>query len=101
MTLYFSVSLSPDKADEPLPRAQFAITALLIVEQSADVDPSADVITAAKAWDASSQAALARWKTVLDQDLAALNSRLQKNRSKAMLFGVNYRWYCSHSTRHG
>src|SRR5712671_1495345 len=75
----------PDKADEPLPRAQFALTALLIVEQSADVDPSADVITAAKAWDASSQAALARWKTVLDQDLAALNSRLQKTGLKPLL----------------
>jgi hypothetical protein len=75
----------PDKADEPLPRVQFALTALLIVEQSADVDPSADVITAAKAWDASSQAALARWKTVLDQDLAALNSRSQKTGLKPLL----------------
>jgi photosystem II stability/assembly factor-like uncharacterized protein len=75
----------PDKADEPLPRVQFALTALLIVEQSADVDPSADVITAAKAWDASSQSALARWKTVLDQDLAALNSRSQKTGLKPLL----------------
>jgi photosystem II stability/assembly factor-like uncharacterized protein len=75
----------PDKAGEPLPRVQFALTALLIVEQSADVDPSADVITAAKAWDASSQAALARWKTVLDQETAALNSRLQKTGLKPLL----------------
>jgi photosystem II stability/assembly factor-like uncharacterized protein len=75
--MIFGVAL-PDSAHQPLPRAQSALTALLIVEQSADAAPSADVITAAKAWDISGQAALARWKTVLDQDFAAINSKLHK-----------------------
>ncbi len=75
--MIFGIAL-PDNARQPLPRAQSALTALLIVEQSADVAPSADVITAAKAWDTSSQAALARWKIVLDQDFAAVNSKLHE-----------------------
>lgn len=75
--MLFGLAL-PDKTDEPLPRVEFALTALLIVEQSADVAPSADLITAAKAWDTSSQAALARWKIVLDQDFAAVNSKLHE-----------------------
>ena len=81
--MLFGLAL-PDKTDEPLPRVGFALSALLIVEQSADVAPSADLITAAKAWDTSSQAALARWKSGLDQDLAALNSRLQKAGQKPL-----------------
>ncbi len=81
--MLFGLAL-PDNAHQPLPRTQSALTALLIVEQSADVAPSADVITAAKACDTSSQAALARWKSVLDQDLAALNSRLQKAGQKPL-----------------
>jgi hypothetical protein len=57
---------------------------LLIVEQSADVAPSSDVITAANAWDAASKDSLERWKTVLDQDFAALNSKLQKANLKPL-----------------
>jgi photosystem II stability/assembly factor-like uncharacterized protein len=75
--MIFGLAL-PDKTDEPLPRAQSALTALLIVEQSADVAPSADLITSAKAWVTSSQAALARWTIVLDQDFAAINSKLHE-----------------------
>jgi photosystem II stability/assembly factor-like uncharacterized protein len=68
----------PGKSHESLPHAQSALTGLLIVEQSADGAPSADVVTAANAWEASSTDSLTRWKTVLEQDFAALNSQLQK-----------------------
>ncbi len=74
----------PGKSHESLPHAQSALTGLLIVEQSADVAPSADVVTAANAWDASSKDSLARWKTVLERDFAALNSKLQKANLKPL-----------------
>ena len=70
--------------DGPAPRVQsFGPVPALAVRvvpdtESADVAPSADVITAAKAWDASSKDSLARWKTVLEQDFAAVNSKLHK-----------------------
>ncbi len=75
--MVFGLAL-PDKPRESLPRIQSALTGLLIVEQSADVAPASDVVTAANAWVASSKDALTRWKTVLGPDFAALNSRLQK-----------------------
>jgi hypothetical protein len=74
--MIFGLAL-PGKSREPLPQIQSALTGLLIVEQSADVAPSADVVTAAAAWHASSNQALALWKTILDQDFAAINANLQ------------------------
>jgi len=84
--MLFGLAL-PDKAREPLPRIQSALTGLLIIEQSADVAPSADVVTAANAWNTSSNEALARWKTVLAQDLAAVNFKLRGANLKPL--GVN------------
>jgi photosystem II stability/assembly factor-like uncharacterized protein len=75
--MLFGLAL-PGKSQETLPHAQSALTGLLIVEQSAGGAPSADVVTAANVWDASSKDSLARWKTVIEQDFAALNSKLQK-----------------------
>jgi hypothetical protein len=60
------------------------LTGLLIVEQSADVAPASDVVTAANAWVASSNDALARWKTVFGPDFATLNSQLQKANLKPL-----------------
>ena len=84
--MLFGLAL-PDKAREPLPRIQSALTGLLIIEQSADVAPSADAVTAANAWNTSNNEALARWKTVLAQDLAAVNSKLRGANLKPL--GVN------------
>jgi hypothetical protein len=75
--MLFGLAL-PGKSHGSLPHAQSALTGLLIVEQSASGAPAADVVTAANAWEASSKDSLARWKTVLEQDFAALNSKLQK-----------------------
>ncbi len=81
--MVFGLAL-PDKPHQSLPHAQSALTGLLIVEQSADVAPSSDVVTAANAWVASSNDALARWRTVLDQDFATLNAQLQKANLKPL-----------------
>jgi len=68
----------PGKEREPLPQAQSALTGLFIIEQSADTAPSADVSAAAAKWDAAAGDSLSRWKAVLSQDLAIVNSQLQK-----------------------
>src|SRR5258705_3300589 len=81
--MIFGLAL-PDKSHESLPHAQSALTGLLMVEQSADVAPSADIVTAANAWEASSKDSLARWKTILERDFAPLNSKLQKANLKPL-----------------
>ncbi len=68
----------PGKEREPLPQVQSAITGLFIIEQSADTAPSADVSAAAAKWDSAAGDSLSRWKAVLSQDLATVNSQLQK-----------------------
>ncbi len=68
----------PGKDRIPLPRVEASLTGLLIVEQSADTAPSADVIMATDKWNAASDESLARWENVLSQDLAEVNSQLQK-----------------------
>ncbi len=74
----------PGKDRIPMPRVAASLTGLLIIEQSADVAPSADVITAAEKWDAASNDSLSRWKNVLSQDLAAVNSQLQRANLKPL-----------------
>jgi len=81
--MIFGLAL-PGKSHESLPRAQSALTGLLIVEQSTDGAPSADIVTSANAWEASSKDSLARWKTVLEQGFEALNSKLQKANLKPL-----------------
>ena len=68
----------PGKEHEPLPRVQSALLGLLIIEQSADTAPTADLAASAGKWSAASNDSLARWKNVLSQGLAAVNSQLQK-----------------------
>jgi hypothetical protein len=63
---------------EPLPRVEFALTGLFVVAESADVAPTSDLRMAAEAWDATSEKALARWKTVMEKDLVRVNAQLQK-----------------------
>jgi photosystem II stability/assembly factor-like uncharacterized protein len=74
----------PDKEHEPLPRVQSALTGLLIIEQSADIAPTADLAATAEKWNAASNDSLARWKNVLSQDLAAVNSQLQEANLKPL-----------------
>jgi photosystem II stability/assembly factor-like uncharacterized protein len=75
--MVFGLAL-PDKPREALPRVSASLAGLLFVLESADAAPTSDVTTAANAWEAASRAALAQWKTALEQDRAALNSLLEK-----------------------
>ena len=74
----------PGKEHEPLPRVQSALLGLLIIEQSADTAPTADLAASAEKWNAAGSDSLARWKNVLSQDLAAVNSQLQKANLKPL-----------------
>jgi hypothetical protein len=74
----------PDKEHEPLPRVQSALTGLLIIEQRADIAPTADLAATAEKWNAASNDSLVRWKNVLSQDLASVNSQLQKANLKPL-----------------
>src|SRR5260221_7432779 len=68
----------PGKEREPLPQVQSALTGLFIIDQSADTAPSADVSAAQAKWDSAAGDSLSRWKAVLSQELATVNSQLQK-----------------------
>lgn len=74
----------PSKEHEPLPKAAAALTALLIIVESADNAPTADAARASEKWDASTQETLARWTTVKREDLASVNALLQKAKLKLL-----------------
>jgi hypothetical protein len=69
----------------PLPRVAASLTGLLVIEQNADSAPTADLAASAEKWNAASNASLARWKSVLSQDLASVNSQLQKANLKPLV----------------
>lgn len=75
----------PDKDHEPLPKIEAALMGLFVILESADTAPSSDLITSATAWDAAGANALVRWKTVLNQDAPAVNTKLQKEKLKPLL----------------
>ena len=82
--MLFGLAL-PGSAPEPLPRAELALSGLLVVAESADVAPTSDLRKAAEAWDAASKDALARWKSVVEKDLVRVNSKLEKAKLKALV----------------
>ena len=82
--MLFGLAL-PGSSPEPLPRAELALSGLLVVAESADVAPTSDLRKAAEAWDAASKDALARWKSVVEKDLVRVNSKLEKAKLKALV----------------
>ena len=74
----------PDSNREGLPRIELALTGLFVILNSADSAPTGDLSTSAKAWNAVSADALARWKNVIEQDIAAANAKLQKANLKPL-----------------
>jgi hypothetical protein len=74
----------PSKEHEPLPKAAAALTALLIIVESADTAPTADAAMASEKWDASAQETLARWATLKKEELASINAQLQKSKLKVL-----------------
>ena len=82
--MLFGLAL-PGNERQPLPRVELALTGLLVVAESADVAPTSDLSMSAELWDAASKEALARWKTVLERDLAGVNAKLEKAKLKALV----------------
>ena len=74
----------PSKEHEPLPKAAAALTALLIIVESADAAPTADAAMASQKWDASAQETLVRWAALKKEELASINAQLQKAKLKVL-----------------
>jgi hypothetical protein len=55
------------------------------VAESADVAPTSDLKKAAEAWDVASEEALARWKSVVEKDLAGVNAKLEKAKLQVLV----------------
>jgi len=84
MTLCSSVSLSPTN-DEPSSSRRFALTTLLSVEAKWPTSLPPQTNPSRKILGPSSQASLARWKIVLDQDFAAGTPKLHEAKSAAIV----------------
>jgi DNA-binding transcriptional MocR family regulator len=74
----------PSKEHEPLPKVAAALTALLIIVESADTAPTADAAMSSEKWDVSAQETLARWTTLKKEELASANALLQKAKLKLL-----------------
>jgi hypothetical protein len=74
----------PGKESEPLPKVVGALTGLLIIVESADAAPTADASTASEKWNACAQETLARWTTLKKEELASVNTLLQKANLKPL-----------------
>jgi hypothetical protein len=74
----------PGEENPPLPKVAAALAGLLTIVESADTAPTADAATASEKWDASAQAALARWTSLQKEPLANINSSLQRANLKPL-----------------
>jgi hypothetical protein len=68
----------PGELNPPLPKVAAALTGMLTIVESADAAPTADAATASEKWEASAQAALARWTAMQKEELVSVNASLQK-----------------------
>jgi hypothetical protein len=73
------------KEIEPLPKVAAAVTGLLIIVESADVGPAADVVTASARWEETAQETLARWAAFQKDDLKSVNAALEKAKLKTLV----------------
>lgn len=76
----------PGEVDPPLAKIAAAIAKLLTIVDSADTAPTANAVTACEKWDASAQAALARWVEIQRVDITGVNASLQKASLKPLKF---------------
>jgi len=70
----------PKEGRETLPGVSSALLRLLVILESGDVAPTADVAKSAERWDAEAGKALERWRVLSTQDCARINSLLQKEK---------------------
>jgi hypothetical protein len=76
---------APDKEHEPLPSVAAALRGLLIIVDSSDVGPATDAAAASMRWEAAAQETLARWATLQKDDLAIVNTLLEKAKLKTLM----------------
>jgi photosystem II stability/assembly factor-like uncharacterized protein len=76
---------APGNEHEPLPSVAAALTGLLILVDSSDVGPASDAAAASVRWEAAAQETLARWATFEKDDLASVNTLLEKATLKPLV----------------
>jgi hypothetical protein len=74
----------PWEVNPPLPKVAAALTGMLAIVESADLAPTADAAVASEKWEASAQAALARWTALQKEDILSVNAALQKANLKPL-----------------
>jgi photosystem II stability/assembly factor-like uncharacterized protein len=77
----------PGEENPPLPKVAAALAGLLTIVESADTAPTVDAATASEKWDASAQAALARWAALQKEDLVSVNGSLKKENLRPLKVG--------------
>jgi hypothetical protein len=78
---------APGEENPPLPKVAAALTGLLTIVESAGTAPTVDAATASEKWDASAQAALARWAALQKEDLVSVNGSLKKENLRPLKVG--------------
>jgi len=74
----------PGEVNSPLPRVVTALAGMLAIVESADAAPRSDAATASEKWEASAQAALARWAALQKEELVSVNASLQRANLKPL-----------------
>jgi hypothetical protein len=74
----------PGEVNPPLPKVATALTGMLAIVESADAAPTADAARASEKWEASAQAALARWAALQKEEIISVNASLQKANLKPL-----------------
>src|SRR2546422_2383305 len=74
----------PGEVNPPLPKVAAALTGMLTIVESAEAAPTADAATASEKWEASAQAALARWTALQREEIVSVNAFLQKANLKPL-----------------
>jgi hypothetical protein len=77
----------PGEVNPPLPKIATALTGMLAIVESADAAPATDAVTASEKWEASAQAALARWTALQREEIVGVNASLQKANLKPLKIG--------------
>jgi photosystem II stability/assembly factor-like uncharacterized protein len=75
---------APGNEHEPLPRVAAALMGLLIIVDSSDLGAASDAARASAQWEVAAQEALARWAAFRNEDLASINTLLEKAKLKAL-----------------
>jgi hypothetical protein len=75
----------PSKEHETLPQVEGALTRLLIIVDSSELGPTTDAATASVRWEEAAQETLARWAVFQRDDLARVNTLLEKAKRKPLV----------------